>query len=64
MMSDTFTATELMECARREAKMRRHVYERSIEKGYITHVFADREVAMMEAIAEHFAELAVKERLL
>lgn len=63
-MTDKFTATELQACAKRELGWRRHVYPNRVADGRMEQAKADREIAMMEAIAEHYAELAGKERLL
>ena len=52
-MSARFTNAELANCARRELAMRRNVYAK---RG--TTPQREREIAMMEAIAEHFESLA------
>ena len=44
--------------------MRKRVYPRWVADRRMTQGFADREIARMEAIAEHFKALADKERLL
>lgn len=59
-----YTTRELHKCAEREAGYRRHVYEKRVAAGKLSRQTADRERDMMEAIAEHFAALAEKERLL
>jgi hypothetical protein len=41
-------------CAIREVKMRRHVYMSRVEQGRMTQEQADREIALMEAIAEDY----------
>jgi hypothetical protein len=58
-----FTASELVECARREVTQRRRVYPRLVENGRMTQEKADRETAMMVAIAELLEQLAGRERL-
>jgi hypothetical protein len=60
----TFTFTELAACAQREVKQRKRVYARRVQQRDMTQDFADREIGMMQAIADHFDELAKKERLL
>lgn len=47
--------TEKYECAIREVKMRRRVYPRWVEGGRMTQAAADRELAIMEAIAADYA---------
>jgi hypothetical protein len=59
-----FTFTELQACAAREVKQRKRVYARRVQQREMTQEFADRETAMMQAIADHFDELAKGERLL
>ena len=48
----TFTLEELRVCAEREVKQRQRVYARLVEKGSMTPVKAEREIAMMQAIVE------------
>lgn len=50
------TRSEKHEAAAREVKMRRRVYPRWVENGRITQEFADRQIAVMEAIAADYAE--------
>jgi hypothetical protein len=59
-----YTPKQLMACALREAGQRGRVYPRLVEKGSMTQSQADLQIDMMEAIAEHFAEMAEKELLL
>jgi hypothetical protein len=59
-----FTMTELVECAQREVKQRHKVYARLVERGAMTQVAADRQIAMMLAIAENLEAQAGAERLL
>ena len=67
-MTSPFTNADLAKCARREAAMRERVYPRWVEAGRMKQETADREKAMMGAIAAHFERLAEedegKERLL
>jgi hypothetical protein len=46
------TLEEMIECARREVRMRRRVYPRWVADGRMTQAAADREIASMEAIAD------------
>jgi hypothetical protein len=48
-----FNDAELAECARRELEHRRRVYRRMVILEKIDQASSDREIAMMEAIAEH-----------
>lgn len=54
----TFTARELEREARREVAMRYHVYGKSDGSTGRTRAMADRRIAMMEAIADHFKQIA------
>lgn len=47
-----FTAHDLAECAEREVKQRARAYPRWVEAGRMTQAMADRQFAMMRAIAE------------
>lgn len=59
-----YSAHDLQRCAEREANLRRSVYRNRILTGRMTQAQANAEIDKMAAIAEHFAELAAKERLL
>lgn len=59
-----YTATELQACAKRELRLRLRIYPNRVLTGRMTERDADREIAMMAAIVEHYAELAKAERLL
>lgn len=48
-----FTAQEKLECAEREAKMRREVYPRR-NRGEALTQFQKRQIALMEEIAEDY----------
>jgi len=50
----TFTPREKLEAVEREIKMRRKVYPRWIETGKMKRETAEREIAVMEAIAEDY----------
>jgi hypothetical protein len=49
-----FTATELAACARRELTQRKCTYRHLVDDGKMSHDVAGQEIAMMQAIAEHF----------
>jgi hypothetical protein len=57
-MSEKFTAADKRDCLIREANMRRIVYPRRIEAGKMRQGSADREIALMEAIAADYKVLA------
>ena len=59
-----FTALTLQQCAERELKFRRDVYKRRVAENRMSATLAHNEIAKMQAIAEHFAELVKSERLL
>jgi len=52
----TFTSSELVKCAEREANYRRWVYPRRVADDKMTQAQADREIAMMEEIAERLKD--------
>lgn len=56
-MTGAFRPEELAGEARREARMRRRVYPRSD----LSPAEAERRIAMMDAIAAHFDEIAKRE---
>ena len=51
-----FTSEELVKCARREADYRRYVYPRRVADDRMTQAQADREIAMMDEIAERLKD--------
>jgi len=59
-----FTATEKLAAIDREVRYRVRVYTRLIAEGKLTKEKANREVAIMRAIAADYHQQAVKERLL
>ncbi len=59
-----FTYAEMAEAARREVGQRKRVYERLVGNGKMSKTFADRQVAIMEQIAETLEGLAKGDRLL
>ena len=61
----TFTLRELAECAERELKLRRRVYANRVDTGRMSEREAQRQIAMMEAIAMQLREAEQQqERLL
>jgi hypothetical protein len=57
------TATDKLHCAERELKYRQRVYERLVERGTMTKRQCDRELELMQAIAEDYQKLAAQEAL-
>lgn len=49
-----FTAAEKAECAEREVKQRRKVYARWVADKRMSQDFADRQIAIMDAIARDY----------
>ncbi len=58
------TATDKMQCAERELKYRQRIYERLVERGKMTKRQCDRELELMQAIADDYRKLAAQEALL
>jgi hypothetical protein len=50
------TAKEKLECARRELVMRKRVYPKWVADGRMTKAQADRQIEVMTAIAEDYAQ--------
>jgi hypothetical protein len=48
-------------CAKREVQMRRRVYPRWVTEGRITQMEADRQIAIMQAIEDEYAERVRRE---
>lgn len=63
-MTPEFSFDDLQQCAERELRMRKRVYGRWVSEGRIKQAWADREIAMMEEIANHLKRQALGERLL
>lgn len=59
-----FTTQEKLEAVEREIKIRRRVYVNRVATRRMTQRLADRQIALFEAIAEDYRELAKSERLL
>ena len=62
-MPARFAWSELASCAAREVKQPRRVYEGLVARRRMSRQTADREIAMMEAIAEHMRDQARGEDL-
>ena len=58
----TYTNQILADCAAREVKWRIRVYANRINSGRMTRAQAANEIAMMEAIRDHFLALAATEQ--
>lgn len=57
------TARDKFECATREVAQRMRVYSRLVAIGRMRAEFADREIELMEAIAEDYrAQVEIEER--
>lgn len=52
------TNREKADCAEREVKQRRRVYTRFVADGRMSQDFADRQIAVMDAIAGDYRALA------
>jgi hypothetical protein len=50
-MPSTYPLAVLAQCAEREVNLRRRVYPVRVANGRMTQALADRQIAMMEAIA-------------
>jgi hypothetical protein len=59
-----YTAAEKLAAAEREVKFRKYVYARRVAEKQMTQKLADEQIAVMQAIAEDYAEKAKGERLL
>jgi hypothetical protein len=60
----TFSAAEKHKALIREIGFRRTVYPRRVQAGKMTQAQADKQLAIFEAIAADYAELAEGERLI
>jgi signal recognition particle subunit SEC65 len=50
-MAESFTAADHADCAEREVHQRQRAYPRWVEAGRMTQQLADRQTALMQAIA-------------
>ncbi|UPK03139.1 hypothetical protein [Bradyrhizobium sp. 170] len=57
------TADDKLQCAERELRYRQRVYGRLVDRGKMTKRQCDRELELMEAIAEDYRKLAAQEAL-
>ncbi|QIG93833.1 MULTISPECIES: hypothetical protein [Bradyrhizobium] len=57
------TAHDKLQCAERELKYRRRIYLRLVERGKIAQALANRELELMDAIAEDYRKQVAQERL-
>jgi hypothetical protein len=64
MAKTEFSASEKLKEVRREISYRMSVYARRVMNGAMTQEQADRQLAIMAAIADDYSELAQKERML
>lgn len=53
-----YTYRQLADCAHRELWFRKQVYPNQVRRMKMSQAKADTEIAQMQAIAEHFDELA------
>ena len=53
-----FTDAEKQQCAAREARIRQHVYKRNVKAGKMSPLHAQREIALMEEIADDYEQRA------
>lgn len=59
----TITVADKLACLERELKYRHRVYARLVERGKMTERQRDRELELMEAIAQDYRESVKQERL-
>jgi hypothetical protein len=59
-----FTAAEKHRAAQREVELRKAIYPNRVMHGAMSQREADRQIAIMQAIADDYAKLAERERLL
>lgn len=58
----TYTLAQLAQCARRELGFRKHVYPKQVQKGRMSTVKAEAEIAMMEQIADRLRDMVAAEK--
>ena len=58
-----YSAFEKHREALREVEMRQHVYKRRVEQDNMSPKEAERKIAIMQEIADEYAELAKQEQL-
>ena len=59
----SFTFAEKRECAERETRFRRRVYERMVNVNKMSRENAERQISIMEEIAADYAEMGKKDQL-
>ena len=59
-----FTFAEMRQAAEREWEIRRRVYPNRVDTGRMTRLHADRQLALMRAIADYLRDLEKAEMLL
>jgi hypothetical protein len=64
LITQSFTAEDKHRAIVREIGMRKHVYPDLVAAGRMTQATADRQIAVMQAIAADYARELEKERLL
>jgi hypothetical protein len=52
------TAKDKAECAEREVRQRKYVYPRRVADGNMTQALADKQIAIMQSIAEDYRKVA------
>lgn len=57
----TITTIDKKKEAQREVQQRHRVYRRLVENGKMTQGEADRQIAIMQAIADDYTRLAIEE---
>ena len=58
------TAVQKAEAAEREVKYRKRVYAGLVDRGKMDRDFADRQISIMQEIADDYRELAKKDQLI
>lgn len=59
-----FSYAEQLEAAEREVAQRKRVYARQVDNKKMSQAFAERQIALMETIAETLGKLAKGDKLL
>ena len=59
-----FTATEKLKCLEREVAYRKRVYARMVAEKKMTETLADRQISIMEQIADDYRPQAASELLI
>jgi hypothetical protein len=64
IIAPRYTYEEKLEAVRRELRYRRNVYARRVAAGDMDQKFADRQIALFEAIEADYVKAAATERLI